>query len=98
MTDPIKSDHGKPSLSPLLTIAPAVLAAVAAVRVYGLRKYPNGTERQVSQPRYIDATLRHIAAHITGETTDPESGLPHLAHAACSLLLALQVATDGETK
>ena len=91
MTDPIKHDHGKPALSPLLTIAPAVLASVAAVRASGLRKYPAGTERQVSRDRYIDATLRHVAAHLSGESTDPESGLPHLAHAACSLLLAMQV-------
>lgn len=91
MTDPNKHDHHKPSISALLTIPIEALAAVSAVRAYGNRKYPPGGFRLVSRERYIDATLRHIAAHLTGETTDPESGLPHLAHAACSLLLALQV-------
>jgi hypothetical protein len=92
--DPHKHDHHKPSLSPLLTIAPAALATVAAVRAYGRKKYPSGSELKVSRARYIDATLRHIAAYLNGESTDPESGLPHLAHAACSLLLALQVPTE----
>jgi len=89
--DPNKHDHAKPSLSSLLTIAPAALA-------YGRKKYPSGSELKVSRARYIDATLRHIAAYLSGESTDPESGLPHLAHAACSLLLALQVPNEGDVQ
>ena len=96
MTDPHKHDAHKPSLSALLTIAPTVLAAVASVRAYGRSKYPSGSELKVSRARYIDATLRHVAAYLSGESTDPESGLPHLAHAACSLLLALQVPNEGD--
>lgn len=35
--------------------------------------------------RYVGAALRHILAHMRGETNDPETGRLHLAHAICSL-------------
>ena len=30
--------------------------------------------------------MRHISAWLGNETNDPDSGLPHLAHAVCCLL------------
>lgn len=39
--------------------------------------------------RLQDAALRHLAAHINGEDKDPESGLSHVAHAACCVLFLL---------
>jgi hypothetical protein len=30
--------------------------------------------------------MRHLLAFWSGEETDPESGLPHLAHALCGLM------------
>jgi hypothetical protein len=37
----------------------------------------------------VDAVRRHLAAWMEGEEADPDSGLPHLAHAlACLALLA----------
>lgn len=35
--------------------------------------------------RSADAALRHIFAFLDGEDMDPESGLPHIAHAVASL-------------
>lgn len=35
------------------------------------------------------AAMRHLAARAEGVLVDEESGLPHLAHAVCSLLFAM---------
>jgi hypothetical protein len=34
-----------------------------------------------------DCMMRHMEAWQRGETKDPESGLPHLAHALCNLIM-----------
>jgi hypothetical protein len=47
------------------------------------RHVPNSTYR------YLKAMIRHIVAFCSGEINDPESGLPHLAHAGCCLLFLL---------
>ncbi|WP_442880072.1 dATP/dGTP diphosphohydrolase domain-containing protein [Aurantimonas sp. A2-1-M11] len=48
--------------------------------------------------RLRGALDRHMAAFDHGEDTDPETGLPHLAHAACCLtfLLSYQLRNVGE--
>ena len=41
--------------------------------------------------------MRHMAAWQRGEENDPESGLPHLAHAMCNLrMLTLYAKTYPE--
>lgn len=85
-----KHDAGKPrwSLFPLLA-----MDRVVAVLEFGAAKYGVGKWRGVKDPRtrYLDAAYRHIAAWRSGETRDPESQLPHLAHAICSLVFLLAV-------
>lgn len=42
---------------------------------------------------YVDAAKRHLDAWFEGEEADPDSGLPHLAHAlACSAILVEAIA------
>jgi hypothetical protein len=69
----------------------AALAHVVAVMEHGARKYGEDNWRVVENGprRYWDAAARHMIAWADGETHDPESGLPHLAHAVCSLLFVL---------
>ena len=83
MSEGIKHDSGKVRMS---LVPQQGIEAVARVRMYGVTKYtdPNSW-KGVSPERYLDACLRHIGAHIKGEECDPESGLPHLDHAACNL-------------
>ncbi len=38
------------------------------------------------------AAQRHLIAHYSGEDIDPESGLPHLAHASCCLMFLTNMA------
>jgi hypothetical protein len=61
----------------------------------GATKYgPHNYRKGVDVGLYIGAAFRHIVAHQGGETYDPESGEPHLAHAACVVLMALQTLID----
>ncbi len=39
-----------------------------------------------------DCLMRHMAAWHRGEDNDPESGLPHLGHAMCNLVMLSQFA------
>jgi len=61
------------------------------VHTNGAAKYGrfNWREHTVSSTVYYDAAQRHLMAWFDGETIDPESGLPHLAHvmACCNILL-----------
>lgn len=45
---------------------------------------------------YYDATRRHLEAWFEGEDTDPDSGLPHLAHALASLAILVDSKAAGK--
>ena len=67
------------------------LEEIAKVLSFGSRKYDDDNWRKVPnlRRRYFGAALRHVTAWRLGEITDPETGLHHLAHAACNLLFVL---------
>lgn len=69
-------------------LLPESLEDVVKVLTFGAKKYSPDGWKQVpeAQPRYFAATMRHLWAWRRGEDLDPESGLPHLAHAACCVL------------
>lgn len=86
-----KADAGKPR--PSLLPAKA-LHDVVAVLEHGAQKYGVDNWRNVDDKRrYLDAALRHLMAVMEGglDEEDGDSGLPHLAHAACSLLFLLEL-------
>lgn len=63
------------------------LFMVGQVLTFGANKYAAHNWRGgISYSRLIGAALRHIFAILRGEDTDPESGLPHVAHASCCLM------------
>lgn len=84
----VKFDLGKPDWSLLPWDA---LGPVVEVMMFGARKYGPDNWRDVPDAgrRYWSAAQRHLIAHLQGEPTDEESGLPHLAHAACCVLFLL---------
>lgn len=55
---------------------------------YGANKYAPWNWQRVPDAReqYFGAATRHLVAWRRGELLDPETGLPHLAHATCNLL------------
>ena len=84
-----KTQYGeqKPKLSST-PVAP--LFEMGKVFELGAKKYGrfNWRLHTVSATVYYDAALRHLMAWFEGEDLDPESGVPHLAHAmACMVIL-----------
>ena len=82
-----KDDDGKVRVD----LLPAgALGAVARVLTFGANKYgDNNWQNVMPRSRYYGAALRHLFARARGEVLDRESGLPHLAHAACCVLFLL---------
>lgn len=80
-------NDGKPdySLLPLFTLDEEV-----RVWMHGARKYNrwNWTKGMVWSVPFASA-LRHLSSWQRGEDIDPESGLPHLAHAMCNLRMLM---------
>ena len=89
----MKYDQGKPRMDLLLDGCPNALEAVASILTFGAQKYAAHSWQSVDNgdARYKAALLRHLTAHAKGEVNDPESGMPHLAHAACNAMFILEL-------
>ncbi len=93
----MKFDENKPR--PSLTYL-SFLSALSEVRQYGIDKYGDSEDWRNTDnynERYIDACLRHIYKYIEGEDNDPESGLPHLSHAATNLMFLIEGDKDDKS-
>jgi hypothetical protein len=87
MTSAIKYDQDK---LPMHLIDRTAIEQVAAVLQHGANKYSSENWRNgIEYNRLIAATLRHVFALNDCEDYDPESGLPHAAHAMCCLMFLL---------
>lgn len=72
-------------------LSPYALEKIAAVMTYGKQKYGRDNWRGgIVYSRLLAAVLRHINAYRKGETYDPETGLSHLSHASCGLMMLLE--------
>lgn len=91
----MKYDGGKPRMDLLLSGCPNALEQVSQILTFGAQKYAAHSWQTVPQgeDRYLAALLRHLTAHGKGEVNDPESGMSHLAHAACNALFILELET-----
>lgn len=96
----LKFDGAKPRM----TLLPwRALAEVAFVQMFGAIKYGVGNWMSLddAEDRYMASTMRHLGAAADGDEFDVESGLPHVAHAACGALFALAFwvrRTGGSTR
>lgn len=87
-----KLDAGKPRVAFALSQFFRALSLVDGVSRYGANKYtPNGW-RDVpdGEERYMEALLRHLAAHRGGEVYDKDTQLLHCAHLAWNALAVLE--------
>lgn len=89
MTDPkVSACAGKLRYhcTPAEVEEPLAAAMAYGAAKYGLLSWRNSVDLSDARKRiYYDAARRHMAEWHKGNPTDPESGLPHLAHAMASL-------------
>jgi hypothetical protein len=84
----LKFDDGK---LPLHLLSTEAMNQTAAVLAFGAEKYAEHNWRKgFVWSRPLAAAMRHITAFNAGEDKDPESGLSHLAHAACCIMFLLE--------
>ena len=84
----VKFDQDK---LPLHLLSTEALNQTAAVLAFGADKYAAHNWRKgFLWSRPLAAAMRHITAFNAGEDVDPESGLSHLAHAACCIMFLLE--------
>ena len=83
----IKHDSGKLRLD---LIPPECLEEIAKVLSFGADKYSDWNwAKGFKWSRLYGATLRHLYAHMRGESKDKETGISHLAHATCNLVFLM---------
>lgn len=84
----VKFDQDK---LPLHLLSTEAMNQTAAVLKFGAQKYAEHNWRKgFAWSRPLSAAMRHITAFNNGEDKDPESGLSHLAHAACCIMFLLE--------
>lgn len=95
-TSALKFDTEKPRMD--LVPAGAVIET-AKVFTFGAKKYAAHNWRKgFEYGRLIASLERHIAAFKEGEDLDPESGLPHMAHASCCVMMLIEHQLKGYGK
>lgn len=91
-----KADFGKPRYD-LLPVDS--MEAVVSVLTMGAEKYSaRNWEKGIAFHRPFAAMMRHAWAWWRGESTDPESGLSHMAHVACNALFLCSYELRGMDK
>lgn len=79
-------------------VPPAPLLMVGEVMRLGIRKYglTNWRHDPISASVYYNAAMRHLLSWWDGQNADPESGLPHLAHAIACMMIVLDAGSTGD--
>lgn len=72
-------------------LSPIAIEEMGKVLTFGATKYDAHNWRKgIKWSRVLGASLRHIMAFMGGQDKDPETGLNHLAHAACCIMFLLE--------
>ena len=88
-----KFDNNKPRTD---LVPSSLVIETAKVLGFGASKYDSDQWRDgTDYSRIYGACLRHLLAWHEGEDNDPESGLNHLAHAACNIAFLLEYIRTG---
>ena len=76
----------------LISLVPtSLINSVADVMLFGAKKYDkNNWRKGLPFTSVYDSLQRHMLSWLDGEDLDKESGLPHLAHAACNIAFLLE--------
>jgi hypothetical protein len=72
---------------------PAAFLAVAGVLKAGSEKYGDRNWRLITVREHLNHALTHAYRYLSGDTAEP-----HLSHAACRLMMALEIELVGMDK
>ena len=84
-----KYDNEKPMMD---LIEPEFLIKMAEVLTFGANKYGRENWKEnggLAPHRLYAAGQRHLNTYWSGEKMDSESGMSHLAHAACCIMMLM---------
>jgi hypothetical protein len=98
MPTPIKFDEHKARID---LIPPQAIKDIAAVLTHGAGKYSDHNWRDnggLAYSRVYAAAQRHMLAFWDGESLDEETGMSHLAHAACCIVFLMSFETEDNGK
>jgi len=85
--DSCKYNKGKTDWFNLLQGFAPELDLLAQLTEFGAAKYsPHGWQKSTKPDAYLSAAMRHLMQHLSGETIDNDSKLPHLTAAAWNIL------------
>lgn len=83
---PMNADKHDSEKIPVELVPTEFIEEIAKVLAHGAKKYErNNWTKGLPWTRILGSTLRHIYAWARKEDNDPESGMSHLAHAACNI-------------
>lgn len=89
-----KHDDGKLLMT---SVTPEFRTGLAEVLTFGAAKYgKHNWKKGADYTRLLDSVYRHLAAFEMGQDMDPESGLPHLHHAATNIMFIAYFAANPE--
>jgi hypothetical protein len=77
-------------------LPPAAILAVAGVLMKGAAKYGERNWRLITAREHLNHAIRHCFKWLLGDKSEP-----HLSHAACRIMMALEideVGMDGQSK
>ncbi len=90
VVDPDTGGEKGQKLAQVGAVDPAALLEVGKVAGFGTEKYARyNFAKGYAWSLSFDAMMRHVLAFWNGEDIDPESGLPHMAHAGWHSLALL---------
>lgn len=82
---------------PLRLVPAAAIIYMSRVMALGAEKYGpyNWRTKKIRRTVYLEAAMRHMIQALDGEDLDPESGMPHEAHAAACMGILLDALATG---
>ena len=98
MSQAIKEDEDKPRID---LIPPQAIKDIAEVLTYGAQKYDSHNWRDnggLEYSRVYAAAQRHLLSFWDGQSLDEETGMSHLAHAACCIVFLMSYETEDNGK
>ena len=85
--------------APMELLSHEALLEIAKVFGFGAKKYGRFNYREgMEWSRVVGAAYRHLGAFNSGEDLDPESGLTHLAHLGCCVMMLLDYYREHKSK